>query len=212
MRRLAFFFSAGILIFAAAALVEGLQAQQKGGGGFGGGGGGGTTNPLSLLARGEVKKELDLTDEQYAKVTPEVMAALAKVLNEKQLTRLKQIQVQQMGNNAFKDDAIAKQLKLTDAQKTSINEVLEASAKESAELAKAAFGKGKGGGFGGNQEKATKIRTEAREKIVGTLTKAQKRTWTEMTGEEFKLTPAGGVGGFFNKGKTDPKKDAPKDK
>ena len=129
MRRLAFFFSAGILIFAAAALVEGLQAQQKGGGGFGGGGGGGTTNPLSLLARGEVKKELDLTDEQYAKVTPEVMAALAKVLNEKQLTRLKQIQVQQMGNNAFKDDAIAKQLKLTDAQKTSINEVLEASAK-----------------------------------------------------------------------------------
>jgi len=189
-------------------LTEGLQGQQKGGG-FGGGGGGGG-NVLTLVNNKDVKKELNITDEQAAKIPAEVMAALGKVLDEKQVKRLKQIQLQQQGNNAFKDAVVQKQLKLTPEQKTNIDGILETSTKELAEIKGGfgGFGKGKGGAGAGkdNAEKADKIRKEAAEKIANVLTKDQRTTWREMTGEEFKFTtPAFGGGGFGKK--KDPNKD-----
>lgn len=214
MRKFGFFLSAGLLMFAAVALVDGLHAQQKGGGGFGGfGGGGGAQSPLTLLNNKDVRKELDLTDEQIEKLPAEVQAAIARVLSEKQLKRFKQIQLQQRGNNAFKDDAVQKQLGLSAEQKKNIGEILETSSKEIGELTKGGFGgfgKGKGGA-GGTTEKLEKIRTDARERILSALTKAQRKTWAEMTGEEFKMTTGFGGFGGFGKGKTDPKKDTPKD-
>src|SRR5439155_13460855 len=56
-------------------------AQGGGGGGFGFGfGKGGNTNPVTLINREDVKKELKLTDEQLAKVPDALWTALGNVL------------------------------------------------------------------------------------------------------------------------------------
>jgi hypothetical protein len=197
MRKLGFFLSFAVLILISVALVEGQQPGQRGGG-FGGV----ASNPLTLLNNKDVKKELEITDEQSTKIPAEVMVAISKVLNEKQFKRFKQIQLQQRGNNAFSDETVQAELKITADQKTSIAGILEASTKELGELK----GGGGKGGFGkGNAEKTEKIRTDAREKILAVLTKDQRKTWSEMTGAEFKMTTGFG-GGTFNKKGTDPKK------
>jgi hypothetical protein len=216
MRMFGFLASFGVLVLMTVALVEGQQPQPKKGGGGGGGFGGGNiaNNPLALLNNKDVKKELDITDEQSAKVPAEVMVAISKVLNEKQFKRFKQIQLQQRGNNAFADADIQKQLNLNADQKKNIGEIVETSNKDLAELKGAfgGFGKGKGGagGAGGNAEKSNKIRTEATEKILNVLTADQKKTWNDMTGPELKITTGfgGGAGGGF--GKKGAKKDTDK--
>src|SRR5262245_37664557 len=100
MRKLGFAISSGAVLLMAVALVDGQQPQPKGGG-FGGGGGFGAfapapgTTSLNLLNNKDVKKELDLTEEQLAKLPDEVLVAISKVMNEKQFKRFKQIELQQ---------------------------------------------------------------------------------------------------------------------
>ena len=219
MRKIGFLVTCSALLFLAVASVDGLQAQQKkggaGGGGFGGGGFGGGGGPaqtaLNLLNRAEVKKELELTDEQLEKLPAEVLLAISKVLNEKQNKRFKQIELQQRGNRAFSDKTVQETLKINEEQKKNIGSILEDATKERAEALKGAFGGGGGFGKGGN-EKITKIDADAKDKILTVLTKEQRKMWREMVGEELKLTPGfgGGFGGF-GKGK-DAKKDPNKDK
>jgi len=210
MRKLSWYVTSVAIIFMALAWVEGQQGEKKKGGfgGFGGGFGGfgqQKQNPLSLLNNQQVKTELGLTDEQLSKLTPEVMAAIARVLNEKQMKRFTQIDLQQRGNDAFKDEKVQSSLKLTAEQKKNINGILENATKELAEL--------KGGGFGdfkGQTEKRETIRKEAKEKIASVLTSDQRKAWTEMVGDEFKLNTFGGFGGG-GFGKKGAKKDAKKD-
>ena len=216
MRKYGLVLGGAVLFLMAIALVEEVNAQKKGtgGGGFGGGGFGGfgQQTALNLLNRADVKKELEISDEQMKKIPDEVMVAISRVLDEKQFKRFKQIELQQRGNNAFKDEAIQKKLNINETQKTKIDEILEASAKEVAELNKG--GKGGFGGFGkGNQEKIDTIRSDAKERIMGALTKAQRKMWAEMVGEEFKFQQGGfgGFGGFGKDKKAEPKKDAKKD-
>jgi hypothetical protein len=217
MRKLGFVISGGAVLLMAVALVDGQQPQPKGGG-FGGFGGFGTPAPgassLNLLNNKDVKKELDLTDEQLTKLPDEVLVAISKVLNEKQYKRFKQIELQQRGNRAFGDTKVQTALKINEEQKKNIASILEDANKELAEAAPkfGGFGgKGGGGGFGkGNAEKIEKINADAKDKILAVLTKQQRKEWREMVGEEFKMTtPAfGGFGGGF--GKKDAKKDTDK--
>jgi hypothetical protein len=205
MRKFVWFLaSASLLMFISVAWVEGQGGDKKGkGGGFGGGFGGfgGFGNdPYSLFNRADVKKELDITDDQVEKLPGEVMVAIGKVLNEKQFKRFKQIELQKKGNNAFKDKTVQKQLKLTDDQIKNVSTLIDDSNKEVAELFKGGKGGGKGGG---NFEKIDTIRKEAKEKIFEVLTKDQRTSWRDMIGEEFKFQQ-GGFGGF---GKKDAKKD-----
>ena len=192
-----FLIGATFIGFMSVTLVQGQGGDKKrtGGGAFGGG----QQSPLNLLNRAEVKKELDLTDEQVEKLPAEVLLAISKVLNEKQYKRFKQIELQQRGNIAFKDTAVQKQLKVTDDQAKNIGSLLEDSAKESAELFKGL----KGGGaeaFKGIREKQENIRKETRDKIFTVLTKDQRSAWREMIGEEFKLQqPTFGGGGGAKK-------------
>ena len=227
MRKIGFLVAGGAFLLMSVALVDGLNAQQKKGGGaqpgggFGGiggfgGGFGGAAGPINLLNNKDVKKELDVTDEQLEQLPAEVLTAISKVLNEKQYKRFKQIELQQRGNRAFNDKAVQTALKVTDEQKKNIGSIIEDANKERAELFKGGFGGG-GGGFGkggGAGEKSQKIDSEARDKIMQVLTKEQRKSWREMVGEELKINTgfgggAGGFGGFGNKnkGKTDPNKD-----
>jgi hypothetical protein len=219
MRRFGLFLVGGAALLMSVAWVDGQQAQKKGAGGFQFGGmvpGGGREDPVTLFHRKDVKKELEITDEQNDKLPAEVMVAISKVLNEKQFKRFKQLELQKRGNNAFKDETILKALNATDEQSKSLTSIVDDSSKELVEATKAAFGGGAGaGGFKGMQEKLKEkrdsINKDTTEKIYGVLTKDQRKAWRDMIGEKFAFEEApvfggGGFGGFGKKGadKKDP--------
>src|SRR5437660_887224 len=124
MRKFGMLVVGGAVILMSVAWVEGQIVQPGKGPITIGGQFGGPQSPLTLLNRTDVKKELKVTDEQLEKLSPEVMAAIAKVLDPDQFKRFKQIDLQQRGNNAFKDAAVQKELKISSEQKTSIASLL----------------------------------------------------------------------------------------
>lgn len=212
MRKFTAFLACGALLLMSVAWVEGQQEKKQGGGGGGFGGmfgRGGPTNPYDLLVRADVKKELDVTEDQMDKLPDEVMVAISKVLNEKQFKRFKQLDLQKKQNAAFKDAAVQKELKMTEEQKKNILTILADETKEVGELMPKGGGgfgkKGGGGDFKGTQEKIETIHKDAKEKIYMVLSKDQRKTWRDMIGEEFKFTQGFGFGGGFGK-----KKDADK--
>jgi hypothetical protein len=194
MRRYGLFlFCSAIALFV---LVVGSEAQTggkgKGGGGFGFGGfGAGGNDPLTLLRRADVKKELDLTDEQVEKLPGAVMKAVGEVLSDKQMARFRQIDLQKKDTAAFKDDKVRKDLKITESQVKIMDEILADSAKEMKEI----FADAKGGNFKGIQEKMQGLNKETKEKVIAVLTPDQKKAYKQMIGEEFKFEQPKGFGG-----------------
>jgi hypothetical protein len=198
MRRIGLVLGGFAVVLVAATMATGQQGGFGGFGGFGGGFGGPGGQDLAALLRIEqIKKELEITDEQMDKVPAAVSKALKEVLDEKQHKRLTQISLQLRGVRAFTDAEVQTQLKLTAEQKDNINTILEDSQKEIRELFKEAKG---AGGFQGLQEKSQAIQKETRDKVNGVLTADQRKAFRTMTGEEFKLEQKG-FGGFKGFGK-----------
>ncbi|MFN0020526.1 MAG: hypothetical protein ACKVP0_19890 [Pirellulaceae bacterium] len=191
-----------------------------GGGGFGGGGFGGGGG-LMLLADENVRKDLGITDDQVKKMeafqakvreemgqvfqglrdlsdeertakfaeiqkkmTDMTSAAEKEILLPKQVDRLKQIGYQSRLNrggtaDALASDDIAKELGITEAQKEALK---KASEEATAEM----------------NEKMTKLRDEARQKILSVLTAEQQAKIKKLTGEPITFAPfqfGGGRGG-----------------
>jgi hypothetical protein len=113
-------------------------------------------------------------------VSEETLAAAGEVLKPEQVKRLKQIELQQAGAQAFGRPDVQRALALTDDQKAKLKESAEETAKQLRELRQ-------GGNAGGNREKAAALRKESLEKAQGVLTDDQKKTWKEMTGEPFEI-------------------------
>jgi hypothetical protein len=213
MRRIGIVLSTFVIGLVTVGLVTGQQEQQqpkkKFGGGFGfggfGGKGGTAISTLTLLNNEQVQKELEVTPEQLEKVPDAVQKALAEVLNEKQAKRLRQIDLQVRGVNAFNDSKVQSQLKITDEQKENIKTIITESGKERQEI----FKEAQGGNFEGMQEKMTALTKETQEKVQGVLTADQRKQWRQMIGDEFKLENPGfgGFGGGKGFGKKK-KKDA----
>jgi hypothetical protein len=208
MRRISVWF--GVLAIAA---VAATPAWAQRGGGRGGRGGGG----LMLLTQDSVQAELKLSDDQkkqlgdelakqreafsglqdlsreerqtkFAELQKEGQAAIGKVLNAEQQTRLKQITLQQRGPQALADAEVATAVGLTDEQKQKV----EAISQEVRGAMREAF---QGGGGGGEaREKLEALRKSSGEKIQALLTPEQQAKWKELTGEPFKgeLRPFGG--------------------
>jgi uncharacterized protein YaaQ len=195
MRRFAIFLGCSALALAGFSV---LSEAQTGGGGKGGGGGfgfggfgRGQFNPQAILQLPEVKKELDLSEEQSEKLPGAIMKAVADVLNDKQMKRFRQIELQVRGTQVFvKDEQLRKDLKITESQTKSIEEILDESRKEIADLMK-------DGGFfkKGNNEKIQGINKEAKEKVMNVLTSDQKKSYKQIVGEEFKFEERKGFGG-----------------
>jgi hypothetical protein len=182
----------------AVALLMGVmvsEAQVGGGKGKGGGRGAragagvdAVDDPVALLRRADVKKELEVTDEQMEKLPGAVMKAVGEVLNTKQLARFTQIDLQKRGTGAFKDAQVRKDLKITESQVKSIDEILADSAKEAKEIFKDAQ---ENKNLKGVQEKIIGLNKETKEKIFGVLTADQKNAYKELVGEEFKFEKGG---------------------
>src|SRR5262249_44655644 len=183
----------GLLTVGVAALSVSIAVGQFPGGGFGGFGGQGGADPVALLRNPSVKKELKVSEEQMKKLPDALWKALGEILDADQAKRLRQIQLQQRGVQAFQDPKVQADLKLTDEQKESIKSAIEKSNEEIKELF--------AGGFDAeNFQKMQTIRKETLEKVTGMLKTEQKRAWSDMVGEEFKMEFGFGKGKGF-KGK-----------
>ena len=126
----------------------------------------------------EMQKHRKASDEKLS-------AALKEVLDDKQRTRLFQIQLQQAGPFALLGEhELFVPMKMTAEQRKQFEEVVRDMQKKIEPLAKEAQS-------GGNPEeirpKAMKIRQEHSEKIVAQLTKDQKEKWKEILGKPFEL-------------------------
>jgi hypothetical protein len=126
----------------------------------------------------------DLSDEEKQKLMKTVGAetekALSKVLDAKQMKRLRQIGLQQQGSFALMNPEIQDKLKLTNEQKEKVKTINQEAGEKMRDLFQ--------GGF--NEEartKMTQLRKETMDKITGVMTDDQKKTWKEMTGEPFEV-------------------------
>jgi delta 1-pyrroline-5-carboxylate dehydrogenase len=158
----------------------------KGQKGKGGKGKGGQQNDyMTLLKNPGVKDELKVTDQQMDKLPAALQKALAEVLTDKQLQRLREIYLQQRGNSAFLDADIKEQLKITPDQLQKIQAALDFQTKEQNDLAQA-------GGF--DFEKIQQLQEFTLEKIQAVLNADQKAAWAKMAGLPFELKGGGGFG------------------
>jgi len=169
---------AALLGFAVLQLAPG-SAQQP----LGGPGGKGHTDPLSLLRNTNVKKELRLTDEQLEKVNDAVWKALAQVLDEDQLARLKQIDLQVRDFRAFGDPRVQEQLKLIKPDQTDSIKAILVDAEKEIIILRQEFASNPQG----LQERLQALAKETRDRCLGVLTNQQRRVWNEMIGDEFKM-------------------------
>jgi Spy/CpxP family protein refolding chaperone len=132
----------------------------------------------------DLAKLRDLSAEERQKllrtVGEETQKAVAGILDDKQMKRLKQIQWQTNGANALNDPEVQKALKMNDEQKQKLKDIFEASNKKMRELLQ-------GGNAEGAREKFQEIRKETQEKADGVLTADQKKNWKEMKGEPFEI-------------------------
>jgi hypothetical protein len=112
-------------------------------------------------------------------VSMEQEKALDGILNPDQIKRLKQIELQQRGAQAFTDPEVESKLKLTADQKEKIKTIEADAQAERRELFQ-------GGGGGGDraemQKKMAAFNKATMERISAVLTSDQKATWKEMTG------------------------------
>jgi hypothetical protein len=119
-------------------------------------------------------------------INKETTAAVSGILKPEQTKRLKQIQLQTQGTQAFSSPEVQQALNLTTEQKEKIKTISDDTQKEMREL--------RGGGGGGgraNFEKIAALRKEANDKVQAVLTDEQKAKWKELTGAPFQLQMGG---------------------
>lgn len=150
--------------------------------------------------------------DMLAEINKKAYTALADVLKPEQVSRLKEIQVQLAGPQAFTTSDVQTALKLTDEQKDKLKDATDAYQKEARELRQEMFGEG--GGRGGRpdpakmadfQKKQGGLTKEFMSKVTGMLTADQKDSWKKLTGDAIDVAKvqqevqAAGAGGFRKK-------------
>ncbi len=116
-------------------------------------------------------------------ISAETMKALEDVLKPEQIKRLKQIQLQQRGVDAFTDPEVEKALKLTSEQKEKIKTIAGDAAAQRREL----FQPGGGADFQEMQKKMAALQKTAMENVSALLHADQKQAWKDMIGQPFEV-------------------------
>jgi Spy/CpxP family protein refolding chaperone len=125
----------------------------------------------------EFQKEMSKAGEGTKK-------GVLEVLTDDQKKRLKQIERQFLGVRAFQNEEIAKDLSLTDEQKSKIKGIVSEYGKDTAEVNKG-FKFGDKERMAENQKKIAKLTKAAMGDIDDVLTADQRKMWKDMTGEAF---------------------------
>ena len=135
---------------------------------------------------------------------------LEEVLFPEQLERLQEINIQLQGIAALRNPEVAKELKITDAQKKELEEVQAGMMEKMREGMRELFTGG--GGREGMREKIQKMRDDMEGDVLDVLTSDQKKKFEEMKGEKFEMPEGafgrggrgggeqGGRGGFGGRG------------
>lgn len=135
--------------------------------------------PVRLLNDPSVQKDLKISEDDLRKVQAAIKEVVEKTLSPEQLKRLRQIDLQQRGFEAFRDPEVEKVLQFTDEQKEKLRTLAQETGQAMRDLFQA----------GGNREEAQKkleeLRKQTRTKMEELLNEAQKKNWKEMVGELF---------------------------
>jgi Spy/CpxP family protein refolding chaperone len=139
--------------------------------------------------------------EGIQKLNEEVAAKLNEVLDDDQEKRLRGITIQIIGPNVVLVDAeVAKELKVTDEQKTKLEEAQQENMREMGE----AF-RGSGTPDESDRKKFEELREKGQKRLLDVLTSEQQEQLNAMKGEEVKIDMmklrGGGDGGRFRGGR-----------
>jgi len=126
---------------------------------------------------------------------------LEEVLFPEQLERLQQINIQLQGIAALQNAEVAKELKITEAQKKELEEVRAGLMEKMRDGMRELFSSGSREGI---REKMEKMRDDMEGDVLAVLTSDQKKKFEEMKGEKFEMPEGsrgqGGRGGFGGRG------------
>ncbi len=197
---------------AVALMAAPAWAQGQGRGGFGMGGGMLLTNKgvqkelkvtdeqatkLGTLAtelreknQGRFQGLQDLSDDErrtkmqelQKTMQAELHKSLADILKPEQVKRFDEISLQQAGANAFSTPRVVEALKLTDDQKTKIQEINQATM-ESMRGLRDEFQNDREGAM----KKMAEVRKGASDKVTALLTDDQKKSWKDLTGDPYEV-------------------------
>jgi len=163
---------------------------------------------LRDLPQDEREKKMKEMQDARKTLLAETDKELAKVITAEQTTRLDEIQLQQQGVEALKNEPVAKKLEINADQAKKIDEAITWGQEEQRKLFQGMRGQGGQGGQGGAdpaafrqaQEKRDQVRKDTMAKAMEVLTKDQQEKFAKMKGKAFELDRAamrgpGGPGG-----------------
>src|SRR5262249_24628995 len=103
------------------------------------------------------------------------------ILNADQQKRYRQLVLQRQGMSALTEKAVQDELKLTDDQRSKVQEIVSAQQAEMRSL----FQGGGGGDREAMRQKFQEMQKQRDEKLAALLTDDQKKQWKEMLGAPF---------------------------
>lgn len=145
----------------------------------------------------------DLSPEEQKEHMPELMKMVGdkgkeiqekvdKVLDQKQLARMKELSLQNRGAAALEDEEVAAALKINDDQKAKLVAVREEGSKKMEEAMQALRGGGGGGDAGDIRQKMMDMRKELGDKALAVLSSPQREQFEKMKGAKFTFPPQRG--------------------
>ena len=141
------------------------------------------------VPRDEMREKFAEFQAEMAKATNK---GLSTILNDKQMARLQEINMQLQGMAALNDPKVQDDLKLTAEQKEQLTEVMTVSQSEQRELMQE-LGLGRGGErpdadkMADYRKKFESLRKSAEKKMNTILTPEQKTAWEKATGDKIDL-------------------------
>lgn len=148
---------------------------------------------LQDVAPGE---RMERMRELMSEANEKVESQLAEVLDENQMKRLKQIELQMRGVQAFADAKVQEALTMTAEQKAKVQDLLADFGERQRSIMQEAQGD-----FAGAMGKVRELRDEIMGKAKELMSEDQIKAWGEMIGEAFEMPafgpgrPGGGPGG-----------------
>lgn len=146
------------------------------------------------MSQDERAAAMEEMGKKRAELAKKYEADVAKSLSEEQMTRLTQIEVQQMGTRALSEEAIAKKLDISAEQQEKIAKIQADMATAQGEIFQSARDAGPDG-FGQMREKQQALQEKTDGELMAVLTDDQKKSFEEMKGKPFELDRAAMFGG-----------------
>jgi Spy/CpxP family protein refolding chaperone len=162
---------------------------------------------FASLGKLDPEQRREKGQEIFKAIGEETEKGMAEVLKPEQSKRLKQIVLQAKGSQAFNEEEVQKDVKLTDDQKDKIKTLNEDLGGEIREVFQNAQGNFQEAG-----KKVATLRKETMDKVVALMTDDQKKTWKEMTGDPFEVKFEGGRGRIGGRQPPPPPSDESKKK